>query len=237
MNNKKSPDGNRSKINSTRRLYSKVVRRSTIDRHLKFLFIFNCILVLLFGSLSWVNANLRHDLNATKIHIEEVLAENAQLQEEMALIQVEKDEIQANYEALVTLINNEEPMEREICSTSTFKSWMDYRSITSKSSKQYHLQQEAITDKNFGFRMIDGYLLVAMGPQYGPVGRKYIIQFENGTVINAMIGDVKHQGCTSDDGSMIEFIINKEILPDFIKKSGDFNQIFSGSVVLIREVE
>ena len=85
--------------------------------------------------------------------------------------------------------------------------------------------------------MIDGYLLVAMGPQYGPVGRKYIIQFENGTVINAMIGDIKHQGCTSSDGSMIEFIIDKEVLPEIIKKSGDFDQVFSGSIVSIREVE
>ena len=237
MNNKKSPDGNRSKVNSTRRLYSKVVRRSTIDRRLKFLLILNCILAILFGILFGVKTSLRHELNAALAFIEEAQAENDQLLEELTLLQVEKYELQANYQVLVTLINNEEPKEREICSSSNFKSWMDYRSITSKSSKQYQLQQKAITDNNYGFRMIDGYLLVAMGQQYGSVGKKYIIQFENGTVINAMIGDIKHQGCTSSDGSMIEFIIDKEVLPEFIKKSGDFNRIFGGSIVSIREVE
>lgn len=236
MTNKKTTSAKVEEAN-TQVLYPKKARRSRLDRRIKFLFILNCILVLLFGSLLWVNAKLRQDLNSTLTHIEKARAENDQLQNELAMLQSEKDELQDNYDALVTLIKNEEPEEREICSSSTFKSWMDYRSITSMSSKQYHLQQEAITDKNYGFRMIDGYLLVAMGPQYGPVGKKYIIQFENGTVINAMIGDIKHQGCTSSDGSMIEFIVDKEVLPQFIKESGNFNLIFGGSIISIRDVE
>lgn len=236
MTNKKTTSAKVGESNSPI-LYPKKARRSRLDRRIKFLFILNCILVLLFGSLSWVNANLRYDLNTTLTHIEEAQAENDQLHEELAMLQVEKDELQADYEVLVTLINNEEPMEIEICSSSTFKSWMDYTAITSKSSKQYHLQQEAITEKNYGFRMIDGYLLVAMGPQYGPVGRKYIIQFADRSVINAMIGDIKHQGCTSSDESMIEFIVDSTILPASVKRSGSFNQLFSGSITMIREVE
>ena len=237
MSNKKSPDGNRSETISTCRLYSKAVRRSTIDRRLKFLLILNCILILLLGSLSWVNAKIRHDLAKKLTEIEEVQAENKQLQEELALLQAEKDEIQADYHALVTLLNNEEPMEREICSSSAFKSWMDFRSITDRSSKQWKLQQNANTDKNYGFRMVDGNLLVAMGPQYGPVGSEYIIQFEDGKVINAMIGDIKHQGCTSDDGSMIEFIVDSKVLPHFLKDSGNYNDLFQGRITMIREVE
>ncbi|MHC1735224.1 MAG: hypothetical protein AB9921_06080 [Erysipelotrichaceae bacterium] len=183
-----------------------------------------------------LRVNLEHKLQSTIQELETVQVENDSLWNTILALQTENEELSAEYKAMLLLWQNQEPETREICSTSTFKSWMDYRAITSRSSKQYQYQLEATTDKNYGFRMIDGNILVAMGPQYGPVGSKYIIQFEDGKVINAMIGDIKHQGCTSSDGSMIEFIVDSKVLPKSIKSSGDFNQLFNGSIAMIKEV-
>lgn len=168
----------------------------------------------------------------------------------IARIRVERELEKTMRELEVALIENQELRSSvvntscstyegiNICSDETFKSWMSYKSITNKQSKQWMLQQEAITDKNYGFRMIDGYILVAMGSEYGPVGTKYIIQFEDKKVINAMIGDIKHEGCNSSpDGSVIEFIVALDELPSSIKRSGNFNDIFKGPIISITSIE
>jgi len=236
MTNKKTTSAKVAESNTTT-LYPKKARRSRLDRRIKFLFILNCILALVLGVLSGMNATLRHDLNATLWHIEEAQAENDQLQEELAELQSENDEIQADYHALVTLLNNEEPEYREICSTGTFKSWMDYRAITDSSSKQWQLQQSATTDPYYGLRLYGEYVMVAMGPQYGPVGAKYLIQFQDRSVIKVIISDIKHQGCTSSDGSMLEMLVDAKVLPLNIKTSGNFDSVFHGRIIEIREVE
>ena len=237
MTNKKAPVAAGAERNSTLGLYPKPTRRSRLDRRIKILLFSNVILIIALAIVHLDSINVQRQLSQTLWQLEEAQSENDQLQEELKMLQAEKDELQADYYALVTLLENEEPAEREICSTGTFKSWMDHDAITDESSKQWKLKQIATTDKNYGFRMVDGYILVAMGPQYGPIGSKYIIQFEDGKVINAMIGDIKHQGCTSDDGSMIEFIVDSKVMPKFLKSAGNFNQLFSGSITMIREVE
>lgn len=185
-----------------------------------------------------IRINLEQRLQSTLLELETTQAENDSLWITILALQTENDELSAEYKTILLLWKNQENETREICSNSIFKSWMDYRAITSKSSMQYQLQQSATTDKNYGFRTIDGYLLVAMGPQYGPVGSKYIIQFEDGKVINAMIGDIKHEGCTStSDNSMLEFIVDKTILPTSVKRSGNFDSVFNGPIIQIREVE
>ena len=168
----------------------------------------------------------------------------------IARIRVERELEKIKYELEVALFENQELRSTvvktscntneniNICSDETFKSWMSYKSITNKSSKQWKLQQDAVTDKNYGFRMIDGYILVAMGSQYGPVGTKYIIQFEDKKVINEMIGDIKHEGSNSThDGSVIEFIVALDELPSSIKRSGNFNDIFKGPIISITSIE
>ena len=124
-----------------------------------------------------------------------------------------------------------------ICSTtSTFKSWMDYKKITSKSSSQWKLQQIAKTDES-GFRKINDYYMVAMAKQYGPVGTKYLITFSGGSMIYAMIGDLKAgTTCTHNDSSMVEFIVSTDKLLKSVKSSGNANIIFKGTIVEIRKV-
>lgn len=124
-----------------------------------------------------------------------------------------------------------------ICSTtSTFKSWMDYRMITSTSSRQWKLQQTAITDE-YGFRLVDGYYTVAMAKMYGPVGTKYILSFSGGQSMDVIIGDVKaNTDCSHSDGSMLEIIIDSTRMPYNVKRSGNYNSMITGTITEIRKV-
>lgn len=125
-----------------------------------------------------------------------------------------------------------------ICSTSsTFKSWMDYRKITNTSTRQWRYQQIATTDE-YGFRTVDGYYMVAMAKQYGPVGTKYIITFSGGQTMPVIIGDLKaNTTCQHPDGSMIEMIVDSETMPSNVKRSGNYNSMISGTITEIRKVE
>lgn len=124
----------------------------------------------------------------------------------------------------------------EVCSTSTFKSYMDYRAITAKNSKQYELQQYATTNV-IGLRMIDDYIMVAMTSQYGNVGDTLEIDFAN-TSIKVIIGDIKdagHDDCQSTrDSSIIEFIVDTDVLNDEVQRLGNLEPIFNGSIREIR---
>lgn len=111
----------------------------------------------------------------------------------------------------------------------SMKTYMDYRKITDKSSKQYKLQQrdDVYTDSE-GFRKIEDSFLVAVGSYYGSVGDELQIELSNGTVFKAIIGDVKadiHTDSTNRqhkiDHSVVEFIVDTSKLPIMIKKMGD----------------
>jgi hypothetical protein len=120
---------------------------------------------------------------------------------------------------------------------STFKSWMDYRKITSTSSWQWKLQQHATTDES-GFRKIDEYFMVAMAKQYGPLGTKYLITLSSGLSIPVIIGDIKgNTTCSHPDTSILEFIIDIDMLLPIIKRSGNVNKVFEGTIIEIRVVE
>lgn len=58
---------------------------------------------------------------------------------------------------------------------SSFKSYMDFRCITNRSSLQYKMQQQAYTDEN-GLRKIGEYYCVAMGTYYGNLGDKLYVE-------------------------------------------------------------
>lgn len=119
---------------------------------------------------------------------------------------------------------------------STFKSWMDYRKITSTSSRQWKLQQEAYTDDQ-GFRRIGEYYMVAMARQYGPVGKKHLITFSSGASILAVIGDIKGgTTCKHPDSSMLEFIIDAQTISPVIKRSGNVNKVYEGTIISIHVV-
>lgn len=232
MNNKKGPFTDGPKKNTSSRVYITNENRTWIERNIEVLVIIAMFAIAAVMITSIYRDRAVKELTRVQIHLEEARSENDALQTTILYLQAEKDALKG--QAALTM----EAGYKTICSTGAFKSWMDYKAITSPTSTQFKLQQEATTDKNYGFRMVDGYILVAMGLQYGPVGTKYIIEFKDGKVINAMIGDIKHEGCTSSgDDSMLEFIINLEALPRSIKSSGNFSGLFAGSIKMIRLVE
>mgnify|MGYP003602829156 CR=1 FL=1 len=125
-----------------------------------------------------------------------------------------------------------------------FKTYMDYRTITDISSKQYKLQQQAITNE-IGIREINGRLMVAMGTYYvEKVGKKFDITLSTGEVIPVIVGDIKsdlHTDPTNryiqHNGNIVEFIVNEDILDRKIKLTGSLNHgKLKGQVTKIQEV-
>lgn len=124
-----------------------------------------------------------------------------------------------------------------VCSTNTFKSYMDYRKITAKSTTQWRLQQNATTNEQ-GLRMLNGRYLVAMSKTYGKAGDWIVLIVNERTQIDAIIGDIKSgTDCTHPDGSMLEFIVDVGLLPDKVRTSGNVNHLFTGSITAIYKVE
>lgn len=110
----------------------------------------------------------------------------------------------------------------------SFKSYMDYRTLSDKTSLQYDLQQQAYTDSLTGIRMVDNRYLIAVGSYYTTeIGVYLDVILENGTVIQCILGDVKNDKHTDStnrqnpNGSVIEFIVDIDIINLTVKKQGD----------------
>lgn len=142
-------------------------------------------------------------------------------------------------EVVVPLQNTvtlDDTIEFPVCSAGTFKSWMDYRSITAPNSEQYKLQSLATTNQATGIREYKGHLMVAMASSYGPVGTTYEVMFESRQKIKVIVGDIKADtDCEHSDGSMIEFIVDKNMIDKSVLNGGNFNNIFVGQIISITE--
>ena len=126
-----------------------------------------------------------------------------------------------------------------------FKTYMDYRKITNKNSKQWKLQEQAWTEGR-GFRKIDEYFLVAVGTFYAKeVGKELLIEFEDGQQIKAIVGDIKQDKHTDPtnryvpvNGNIVEFIVDAEKLDPEVIRRGDVSWLgLNGKIKSIWEVE
>ncbi|MDE7294090.1 MAG: hypothetical protein K2N72_06670 [Oscillospiraceae bacterium] len=126
-----------------------------------------------------------------------------------------------------------------------FKTYMDYRTITNKKSKQYDLQQQAYTDEQ-GIRRIDDDVCVALGTGYAKkCGERFEITLDSGNTFTAIVGDIKSDAHTDPSnryvelweghGDMIEFIVDTRELDRNIKIMGSIGEYeeYSGSVTNI----
>ena len=123
-----------------------------------------------------------------------------------------------------------------------FKSYMSYKAITNKNSKQYELQQRAYTG-NYGIRMVDDRYCVVLGSFFQKeIGTYFDLVLENGTIIKCILSDVKSSAHTNEDnitslnGCISEFIIDSEYLIKDAKTSGDIsncNENWNSPVVKI----
>ena len=126
-----------------------------------------------------------------------------------------------------------------------FKTYMDYRKITDKNSKQWKLQEQAWTEGR-GFRKIGEHFLVAVGTFYADeVGKELLIEFEDGQRIKAIVGDIKQDRHTDPtnryvpiNGNIVEFIVDTEKLEPEVIRRGDVSRLgLNGKITSIWEVE
>ena len=127
-------------------------------------------------------------------------------------------------ENLINYVNCDAP------SNNTIKSYMDYRTITSKSSKQYELQDSCAYTNEYGLRMVDDRYCVALGSYYTTTIGQYVdIELENGVVIKGILADCKadiHTDSTNrinPNGSVVEFVVDTESLEHIPRIMGDIS--------------
>lgn len=115
----------------------------------------------------------------------------------------------------------------EMPTNTGFKSYMSYKSITKVNSPQYKLQQWSHTDPQ-GFRIYEGRYCVAVGSGTGAKVGSYIdVILQNGTHIQAVVGDMKGDADTdptnmyTSNGCCCEFIVDKDYLVTSVKRSGN----------------
>lgn len=136
---------------------------------------------------------------------------------------------------------------------SYFKTYMDYRKITSKSSSQYKLlhSDKVKYDDDGLIRSVDGnYIGVALGSKYGVVGDKFILtlQRSDGLLHEVKLLKVEEKadkdttdGYYASHRDLVEFVIDvdkaKGSYPTAIRM-GDFNysDSFNGKITGIKKV-
>lgn len=200
------------------------------------------MLLIVFGYLIWqVNRNIETDL-AKEVEVRTVYKPIfTQVSAEPYQIDIEEEiiDVQPNKE-LYAYNNLNLPEE----ATGEFKTYMDYRKIKNKTSKQWNLQQLATTNEK-GFRMFNGKYLVAVGTYYASeVGKELRITLEDGLTFYAMVGDIKmdiHTDANNQyipiNGNIIEFIVDVDKLDPQTRKLGNIsNSGFEGNIAMIEEV-
>ena len=135
-----------------------------------------------------------------------------------------------------------------------FKSYMDPRKITSKSSDQYKYKEHYKVDENGLYKYNEMYV-VAMSESHFKVSDEVLITFDDGVEILCFVGDVKNKYDKNFNGlghihnveypnnkikthsSIVEFFVNENLLDVLSKKLGRVNSIISdGNVVEIKKV-
>ena len=138
------------------------------------------------------------------------------------------------------------------CSTSSTKTYEDYRLITSVGSAQYqYIHNHCTVDEETGF-LIDeeGFMGVAMGYAFGAIGSRYYIELDTGITLPVVKVDAKAaehapNGCSAaSDASVIEFVIDTDRAKAYfggangLASSGNFNnyKYLKGSISDIERV-
>lgn len=112
-----------------------------------------------------------------------------------------------------------------------FKSYMDYRCITSVNSLQYKMQHNYAYTGNYGIRQINGRYCVAVGSYFTTkIGKYFDLILENGTVIPCILADQKADkdtDCqnikTAHNGCVSEFVVDIHSLNKYAKRDGDIS--------------
>ena len=117
-------------------------------------------------------------------------------------------------------------------SNNTIKSYMDYRCITAKNSRQYKLQHSLAYTGDYGLRMVGERYCIAVGSYYTTTIGQYIdVELENGNVIYGILADCKADKHTdptnriNPNGSVVEFVVDTKALDKTAKIMGDISYV------------
>ena len=139
---------------------------------------------------------------------------------------------------------------------SSFKTWMSYKAVTSKSSPQYKFIHTWGWSDSEGFMRCSGerdlgidqdYYLIALGSYYGTtIGTKYKITLDTGRVFYGALADCKdnrHTNSTNQyvpkNGNLVEFLVDTPKLNKDVKRMGSANVYMplNGKVVKIERMD
>lgn len=192
------------------------------------------------SELQSANDILYQSIQTQTNSIEQLKAENTNLNNQVEILEQEKKELEDKLKST----NKTTTQQSKKSLGGAFKSYTDYKCLSRKSA-QWKLQEQAYTDEN-GLRKIGDAYLVALGSYYGTtLGTKYTVTLANGNVFNIILCDCKqdrhtdskNQVCLSN-GSILEFYVDASKLPRSVKISGSIGSIsfFSGNVVSIVQI-
>lgn len=155
-----------------------------------------------------------------------------------------------NISSKAILERTEDKIEIPVCHSSSVKSYMDYRAITSTSSKQWqYIHKSGNIEIKNGYLMENEYVGVALGSYFGEIGSKYIFTLDTGKQIKVVKVEEKadkhtNNGCEQKwDKSVIEFVVDSKNLQEYKASNGyiyqgNFNNAeqFNGKIVKIEQV-
>lgn len=127
--------------------------------------------------------------------------------------------------------------------SNSFKSYMDFRCIKNRSSKQYKLQKKAHTNKKNGIRMVGDRYCIALGSYYTrKIGTKVNLVMKSGKVIECIMADMKADSDTINkhrqhrDGSVVEVVVDTKRLSKKVRRMGNvsYAKPFAGSIKKIQ---
>ncbi|MDE7309491.1 MAG: hypothetical protein K2N61_12680 [Lachnospiraceae bacterium] len=188
------------------------------------------------------------------VEASETVTEQADVEvSETVIEQADVEVSEAVTEQADMVVENPEPdyADYDTPPDNSFKSYMDYRTITDTTSMQYELQKQADTD-GYGMRMVDDRYCVAVGSYYSTtVGQAVDIIMQNGNIIHCIVADLKqdiHTDSTNrqnPNGSIVEFLVDTDVLHGQIQKTGDISyfdtvwqvNLFSGEIDTVRVYE
>ena len=210
-------------------------------------------------NLNSENNSLMTDISIKKEVINNLTNSNEELSSDIVNYKDMYDKSQDNNETLTQqvkdLLNQVEELKQQIKEEaknhvvipprSEFKTYMSYKAITNRTTRQWKLQQQATTNED-GVRCIDGIPMVAVGTGWGlSVGDIALVTCENGNSFTVMIGDIKSDRHTDAErktsiasGCRCEFIVDISKLDPTVRLSGNMATLskYSGYVINIEKV-
>ena len=138
---------------------------------------------------------------------------------------------------------------------SSFKTYMDYRTVTNTSSSQYKFIHSWGWSDYAGFMrcnseldlgITDNYYLVALGSYYGTeIGTKYRVTTDTGKMFYCVLADCKDDAHTNathqyaGNNDVVEFLVDSRKLLGSVKTMGSANVYMplNGSIASIERID